>query len=52
VAPPPAAQGTATGGHGLLLAALLLLGCGLLMALFADPTYEYLRQTAAALVAA
>jgi multicomponent K+:H+ antiporter subunit D len=52
VAPPPAAQGTATGGHGLLLAALLLLGCGLLMALFADPTYEYLRQTASALVAA
>jgi hypothetical protein len=31
---------------------LLLLGCGLLMVLFADPTYEYLRQTAAALGAA
>ena len=49
---PPEVQGTRLGGHGLLLAALLLLGCGLLMALFADPTYEYLRQTASALVAA
>jgi multicomponent K+:H+ antiporter subunit D len=49
---PSEVQGTGVGGHGLLLAALLLLGCGLLMALFADPTYEYLRQTASALVAA
>ena len=48
---PPAVQGTGVGGRGLLLAALLLLGCGLVMALFAHPSYDFLRQTAAALVA-
>jgi multicomponent K+:H+ antiporter subunit D len=46
---PPAVQGTGVGGRGLLLAALLLLGCGLVMALFAHPSYDFLRQTAAAL---
>jgi multicomponent K+:H+ antiporter subunit D len=46
---PPEVQGTGVGGRGLLLAALLLLGCGLVMALFAHPAYDFLRQTAAAL---
>jgi multicomponent K+:H+ antiporter subunit D len=46
---PPAAQGVATGGRGLFLAALLLVACGLFMVLFAHPTYDFLRQTAAAL---
>jgi multicomponent K+:H+ antiporter subunit D len=48
-AAPPTAQGAAVGGRGLLLAALLLLGCGLVMTLFAHPAYDFLRQTAAAL---
>ena len=42
-------QGTAPGGRGMLLAALLLLGSGLVMVLFAHPVSGFLRQTAAAL---
>ena len=42
-------QGTTHGGRGMLLAALLLLACGLVMVVFAHPVSGFLRQTAAAL---
>jgi multicomponent K+:H+ antiporter subunit D len=51
-ATPMETQGTAPGGHGLSLAALLLLACGLVMVVFAHPVSGFLRQTAAALGAA
>jgi len=48
-ATPVETQGTAPGGRGMLLAALLLLACGLVMVVFAHPVSGFLRQTAAAL---
>lgn len=49
---PAGEHGPDIGERGLFLAALLLVACGLFMALFAHPTYDFLRQTAAALGAA
>ena len=48
-ATPVETQGTTHGGRGMLLAALLLLACGLVMVVFAHPVSGFLRQTAAAL---